>query len=83
MGRSTGGQRAPEVLEVHLPAGAVEVQPLAREAALLDDQPRTVALSGEPGLEMRLLVGAGLGPEMEVVGGLAGLDPGPGRSRCS
>ena len=58
-----------------LPAGAVIVELADRQAALLDHQPGPRSIRGEPGLDLRLVIGPRLGRERQMVRGLAGLDP--------
>src|SRR4051794_4459785 len=59
-----------------LPAGAIEVELVDGQATLLDHQPGPRALRGEPGLDLRLVVRAGLCREHQMMWRVADLDSG-------
>jgi hypothetical protein len=56
------GQIATEILDVDLPPGAMQIEDVQRQAALLDDEPRPhtqmlekqAALGSRPGVDLRL-----------------------------
>src|SRR4029453_10917361 len=72
--RLASGQVATEILDVCLPAGPVPVQNVEWEAALLDDEPRPLALRGEHSLDHGLVVGFRLHRDHEVTWGVADVD---------
>src|SRR5579859_4450398 len=68
------GQRTGEVFEMRLPAGAVKVQPVERQTALLDNEAGLVCHGRQPCLDLRLVRGPGLHRQEEMMRRFADID---------